>query len=129
MHARGVCVCLGGHVYMARGGMHGQGSCVAGGGVRGRRDGHCSGRYASYWNAFLFLIQNQVVIIMCSFSLNRRLEWKNFEVVITGRKTIEVKNVANEAKEKLDFRDRIIKASLAFKHLVVATSSQCYVYT
>ena len=66
---------------------------------------------------------------MSSFSLNRRLEWKNFEVVITGRKTIEVKNVANEAKEKLDFRDRIIKASLAFKHLVVATSSQCYVYT
>ena len=23
------------------------------GDVRGRRDGHCSGRYASYWNAFL----------------------------------------------------------------------------
>ena len=23
------------------------------GGMRGRRDGHCSGRYASYWNAFL----------------------------------------------------------------------------
>ena len=32
-----------------------KGACVAGGGgVRGRRDGHCSGRYASYWNAFLF---------------------------------------------------------------------------
>ena len=58
----------------------------------------------------------------------RRLEWKNFEVVITGRKTIEVKNVSNEAREKLEFRDRIIKTSLAFKHLVVATSSQCYVY-
>ena len=25
-------------------------------GVRGRRDGHYRGRYASYWNAFLFLI-------------------------------------------------------------------------
>ena len=25
------------------------------GGVRGRRDGHCSGRYTSYRNAFLFL--------------------------------------------------------------------------
>ena len=23
-------------------------------GVHGRRDGHCSGWYASYWNAFLF---------------------------------------------------------------------------
>jgi hypothetical protein len=28
----------------------------------------------------------------------------------------------------LDFRDRVIKASLAFSHLVVTTSSQCYIY-
>ena len=28
----------------------------------------------------------------------------------------------------LDFRDRIIKTSLAFNHLVVATTSQCYIY-
>ena len=45
----GACV-VGGHVW--------QGVCVVGsvcgrGGMRGRRDGHCSGRYASYWNAFL----------------------------------------------------------------------------
>ena len=38
--------------------MHGRGTCVERGvhgmgGMRGRRDGHCSGRYASYWNAFL----------------------------------------------------------------------------
>ena len=25
------------------------------GGMCGRRDGHCSGQYASYWNAFLFM--------------------------------------------------------------------------
>ena len=36
-----------------------QGVCVAGGhawlgGMRGRRDGHCSRRYASSWNTFLF---------------------------------------------------------------------------
>ena len=37
------------------GGMHGRGACVAGG-VHGRRDGHCSGRYATYWNAFLLLL-------------------------------------------------------------------------
>ena len=31
--------------------------CVAGGhwGVHCRRDGQCSGRYATYWNAFLSL--------------------------------------------------------------------------
>ena len=34
----------------------GVGLCMAGGGmcVRNRRDDHCSGWYASYWNAFLF---------------------------------------------------------------------------
>ena len=26
-------------------------------GLHGRRDGHCSGWYASYWNAFLFPIE------------------------------------------------------------------------
>ena len=41
---RGACVVVG---------MHGSGVCVVGG-MRGRGDGHCSGRYASYWNAFLF---------------------------------------------------------------------------
>ena len=40
------------------GGMCGSGACIAGGvcgkgGVRGRKNGKCSGRYASYWNAFL----------------------------------------------------------------------------
>ena len=59
MHGRG-------HTW--QGGLHGSGrACMAGGtcmarrgharqggGVRGRRDGHCSGRYASYWKAFLF---------------------------------------------------------------------------
>ena len=49
MHGRGVCmtggVCSRGHVW------HG-GVCVVGS-MHGRRDGHCSGWYASYWNAFL----------------------------------------------------------------------------
>ena len=37
---------------MAGGGMRGSEACMAGG-VCGRRDGYCSGRYTSYWNAFL----------------------------------------------------------------------------
>ena len=37
-----------------RGDIHGRGrACMVGGGMYGRRDGCCSGRYASYWNAFL----------------------------------------------------------------------------
>ena len=51
----GVCVAGGVHGR----GMHGRGDVqgrqvhVWQGGMRGRRDGHCSRRYASYWNAFL----------------------------------------------------------------------------
>ncbi|XP_064639074.1 intraflagellar transport protein 80 homolog isoform X2 [Lineus longissimus] len=61
--------------------------------------------------------------------IERRLEWRNFEVTVTGNKTIQVKNVLNDVLDKLDFRDRIIKVSIAFSHLVVTTASQCYVYT
>ena len=66
VHGGGACVAGGKAVwqgaFMAEGGMRGRGACVAGvcvwqgvcvvGGVCGGRDSHCSGRYASYWNAF-----------------------------------------------------------------------------
>ena len=49
IHGRGPCV--------AGGDMHGRGACVVGDmwgrGCVYRRDGHCRGRYASSWNAFL----------------------------------------------------------------------------
>ncbi|KAK2150951.1 hypothetical protein LSH36_381g02111 [Paralvinella palmiformis] len=67
--------------------------------------------------------------VLFSHVIEKRLEWRNFELLITGRKTIDVRNVNNEAREKLDFRDRIIKVSLAYHHMVVATSSQCYIYS
>ena len=48
-HVWGVCMA---------GGMCGRGVCMVGGeGMHGRRDGHCCGRYASYWNAFLLLFR------------------------------------------------------------------------
>lgn len=34
----------------------------------------------------------------------------------------------DDAVDVLEFRDRVIKASFAHGHLVVATSLQCYVY-
>ena len=50
-------VCVLGGACMA-GVMHDRGVCMAEGmhgrGMHARKDGHCSGRYASYWNAFLF---------------------------------------------------------------------------
>ena len=53
VHA-GVGVCVAEGVCMAGGGVCGRGYAWRGRGVCDRRDGHCSGRYASYRNAFLF---------------------------------------------------------------------------
>ena len=48
MHGKKGGVCGGGHAW--------QGACVEGEAYMcGRRDGHYSGRYAPYWNAFLFI--------------------------------------------------------------------------
>ncbi|XP_071377336.1 intraflagellar transport protein 80 homolog [Centroberyx affinis] len=55
-------------------------------------------------------------------------EWKSFVITLTKRRTMQVRNVVNDAVDVLEFRDRVIKASLAHGHLVVTTSLQCYVY-
>ena len=56
MHGMGgVCsrgACIVGHAW--QGGMHGGGRACVAWGPCGRRHGHCSGRYTSYWNVFLF---------------------------------------------------------------------------
>ena len=62
-NGRGGCV-VGGGVFMAGGGghMHGREHAC-------RRDGHCSGRYASYWNAFLSCIISELLAIHFGFKL------------------------------------------------------------
>nr|XP_002194885.4 intraflagellar transport protein 80 homolog isoform X2 [Taeniopygia guttata] len=56
-------------------------------------------------------------------------EWQNFLITLIKRRTMKVHNVINEAVDLLEFRDRVIKASLNFGYLVVATSLQCYVFS
>ena len=62
--AGGVCG-SGGHAWWGgvwRGGHVWQMRCMrGGGGMCGRRNGHCSGWYASYWNAFLFEILFNII--------------------------------------------------------------------
>ena len=43
---------------------------VGEGGMHGRRDGHCSKRYASYFNAFLFLNNLKTNKVNSQLSLN-----------------------------------------------------------
>ncbi|XP_053077232.1 intraflagellar transport protein 80 homolog isoform X3 [Acinonyx jubatus] len=61
--------------------------------------------------------------------VEQRWEWKNFQVTLTKRRAMQVRNVLNDAVDLLEFRDRVIKASLNYAHLVVSTSLQCYVFS
>ncbi|XP_054838569.1 intraflagellar transport protein 80 homolog isoform X2 [Eublepharis macularius] len=61
--------------------------------------------------------------------VEQRWVWKNYEITLTKRRTMEVRNVLNDAVDLLEFRDRVIKASLNYEHLVVSTSLQCYIFS
>jgi intraflagellar transport protein 80 len=39
-----------------------------------------------------------------------------------------VRNVTTGVEEDLDFRDYVIKISIQFNHLIVITTSQCFIY-
>ena len=72
-------VCSQGGVVCSRGrvcslGMSGLGGLVLGGClVETPRDGHCCGRYVSYWNAFLFFDLFCFFLDLCRFHVRFRL--------------------------------------------------------
>ncbi|XP_045601736.1 intraflagellar transport protein 80 homolog [Procambarus clarkii] len=61
--------------------------------------------------------------------IESHLEWKNYEATVTSRKSIALRDVTNEAWEKLELRDRIIKVSLSHGFMVIVTSTQGYIYS
>lgn len=67
--------------------------------------------------------------VLFAHVINQRYDWKEFEVTLVSRKTVEVRNVTNDARESLDMRDRVIKVSIAYDYLILVTSSQCYIYS
>mmetsp|Transcript_10377 Transcript_10377/g.19632 ORF Transcript_10377/g.19632 Transcript_10377/m.19632 type:complete len:756 (+) Transcript_10377:193-2460(+) len=60
--------------------------------------------------------------------VDRTVEWRRLSATLEENNRIRVHDVASETNEDLDFRDRVIKMSLGFNHLVVATSTQCSIY-
>eukprot|EP00039_Didymoeca_costata_P029945 m.27168 g.27168 ORF g.27168 m.27168 type:complete len:762 (+) comp7870_c0_seq1:224-2509(+) len=61
--------------------------------------------------------------------LEQQISWRNFELKLKTQTSLEVQDLKAATTENLtDFRDRIVKMSLKFDHLIVATTSQCLVY-
>lgn len=62
--------------------------------------------------------------------VDRSISNHNLEASIDENNTITVRNVADDTVEELDHRDRVVDMALGPSgHLVVTTSSQCFVYT
>lgn len=61
--------------------------------------------------------------------VGRQLEWNNVEVELTDATHIRVRDVFEETVEQLDFRERVVEMALGYGYLIVATPSQCFLYT
>ncbi|KAI9144555.1 hypothetical protein BKA69DRAFT_1122387 [Paraphysoderma sedebokerense] len=61
--------------------------------------------------------------------VGRQLDWKHLEAVMVDERTVQVKDVTIGHIETIDFTDKIVKASLSFGYLVIATVTQCHIFS
>lgn len=62
--------------------------------------------------------------------VDRRQEWKNYEVTLVEPRKVRVHDAATEATEDLSYpRDRVVEIGMGCDMLVVTTTRQCYIYT
>ena len=65
-------------------------------------------------------------------TVQRYAEWKHISAVLTDATQIQITDNLNNAAdfvETLEFRDRVVEFSVAHEYLVVATSTQIYIYS
>ena len=62
------------------------------------------------------------------YIVDRKMSWSNIEAVLDEDNKINVNDVLNEMNEDLDYRERVVNMSIQYEHMVVCTTSQCYVY-
>ena len=60
--------------------------------------------------------------------VDKLVEWQSFSARLVDSREVVVEDVLSEMRDSLDFRDRVTDMSMGFGYLVVATSTQCYVY-
>jgi len=66
--------------------------------------------------------------ILFGHLINQQYSWKHLQVSLASNQKILVTNILLSSIETLEFRDRVIKISIGYENLVVATALQCFVY-
>ncbi|GAB6033115.1 Intraflagellar transport protein 80 [Chamberlinius hualienensis] len=67
--------------------------------------------------------------VLFAHIIQRKVEWKNFEVELTASHSIVVRDVSLDTWEKLEMQDRVLKMSLSHCHLIVITMTQCFIFS
>ncbi|OMJ95505.1 hypothetical protein SteCoe_1102 [Stentor coeruleus] len=67
--------------------------------------------------------------VVFGYLVDKKASWENVEIQLKEDNKIHVIDVIHEITEELEFMDRVINFSLGFGHLVVTTSSQCFIYS
>lgn len=60
--------------------------------------------------------------------VDKRLEWQNIVATLRETNAIHIQNVNSDIVDELSFRDRVVKMSLGYGFLIVATSTQIHIY-
>ena len=60
--------------------------------------------------------------------IDRQLSWAHIEATLEAENRISINDCLHEMNDDLDFRERVVNMGMAFSHLVVCTTTQCYVY-
>ena len=66
--------------------------------------------------------------VMIAQLVDRKLYWMNYTVTLTEKRKLRVQDIRNDTVQELEQRDNIIKMSMGFGYLVVATTTQCSIY-
>lgn len=60
--------------------------------------------------------------------VDRTLSWAHIEAILDSENKISINDCLHEMNDDLDFRERVVNMSMQHNHLIVCTTSQCYVY-
>ena len=66
--------------------------------------------------------------VVFGYIVNRQISWAHIEAVLDEDNKISINDCLHEMNEDLDFRERVVNMNMKNNHLIVCTTSQCYVY-
>ena len=66
--------------------------------------------------------------VLFGYIVDRSLNCGNIEISLDEMNKINVVDCLNEMNDELDFKDRVVQMSLKHSHLIVATTTQVFIY-